>query len=77
MEEDKIAILEKVQKILAEMYFKELKGSDLVEKVIIFQNFGNLVKNLKKPKLEAIGKPKPLTEEELKDDKPKKKKGKK
>lgn len=69
MEKKDIKILETVLDLLADMYFKDLKGSDLVDKVIIFQNFNTLIKNLKNPpKMEAVVADKALKE------KPKKKK---
>lgn len=55
MDKKDILILESISGLLGDMYFKELKGSELVEKVILQQNFARLINNLKNPpKVEPV-----------------------
>ena len=60
MDKQDIYNLEKMLDLFNEMYFKDLSGKDLIDKMIIFKNFATTVNKLKDTKLKPVKKKKPI-----------------
>ncbi len=60
MDKNDIENCEKMLGMFNDMYFKELKGVDLVEKMVIFRNFSVTVNKFKNPPKLELKKKKPM-----------------
>lgn len=55
MDKQDILNCEKMLELFNEMYFKELKGSELFQKMLVFKNFATTVNKFKNPpKIEPV-----------------------
>jgi hypothetical protein len=60
MDKKDILHCEQMLDLFNNMYFKELKGKDLVDKMIIFKNFATVISKYKNTGLEVVDKKDPV-----------------